>query len=172
MIAFTRWAAVAVVSIATPMSASPAQTIASRVNAVRDGTVLMTFATRPGVCGDGRGSTWTRRSVNGGDSYNGRSACIPGPMTAAIGRAGGEVVSIRTWIGGPRHASAPETSIGDVPPAEAAHYLLSLARAGSGRSADEAIAAAGMESRKQALFWLGQSREPRAVKFLRDIITR
>jgi RNA polymerase sigma factor (sigma-70 family) len=174
----------------------------------------------------------------------------------AIGRAGGEVVSIRTWIGGPTHAVAPETSIGDVPPAEAAHYLLSLARAGSGSSAERAIAAAamadggniapdltalvrddnaGMDSRKQALFrlgqsddessrelaaladalkpfalreqfvfvlsqrrddasldklmdvaqhdpdrdirkrsmcWLGQSREPRAVKFLRDIITR
>ena len=29
-----------------------------------------------------------------------------------------------------------------------------------------------LEIRKQAMFWLGQSREPRAIKFFKDLLTR
>lgn len=43
----------AVLALAQPVSA---QSIAQRVAAVRQGDVELTYAGRPGVCGDGRGS--------------------------------------------------------------------------------------------------------------------
>jgi len=73
--------------------------------------------------------------------------------------------------------------LGDVAPVEAAHYLATLARRLAGRSASEALTAAAiadgydvwpdfrqlvldadvpMQSREQALFWIGQSATPTA----------
>jgi hypothetical protein len=169
------WVVVAGALVAAQL---PAQSLAERVNAVRDGTVLMRFAARPGVCGDGQGRTWTRATTSNRMDRNDGWTCDPGPVRVAIGRADGQVVSVRTVVGGHWSPSRSETDLGDVAPSEAAHYLLSVARAGSGRSANEAISAAAfadagniapelaalvkdsalpVESRKQALFWFGQS---------------
>lgn len=142
----------------------PAQSLAARVDAVKNGTVVMSFATRPGVC----------RSV-------GPWGCDTGPVRVAIGRADGQVVSIRESVGGRVSTGAQETDLGTVSAPDAARYLLVLARAAAGRSADDAIAAASfadsvdvtpelttivrdanapLGSRKQAMFWLGQSATP------------
>jgi hypothetical protein len=157
------------------------QSLASRINAVRDGTVLMSFSSRPGVCGDGHGSTWTRDVTMGRSTGDGRWVCMAGPVRVSIGRADGQVVSVREWVGGEWNASGSETNLGRVPAADAAHYLVQLARAAGGRSSDDAIAAAAfadsvdispdldalvrdtnapVQSRKQAMFWLGQSDAP------------
>ena len=169
--------ALAVITVATNATA---QSIASRVDAVRDGTVQMTFATRPGVCGDGRGGVWMQ---DGNRSFNMNGdrqfTCVMGPVLVSIGRADGQTVSIRECVAC-RSRGADGPSIGEVPAPEAARYLLSLARTLAGRNADDAITAAAFAdagnlapefkrliqddgatigARKQALFWFGQTGE-------------
>jgi len=151
-----------------------AQSVADRVNVVRDGTVRMSFAARPRVCGDGMGSVWIRDARHDNDA---RHSCIAGPIRVAIGRDNGVTVSVRTRVGGEWSASRSETDLGVVPPDDAARYLLRLARELAGRNSDEAMSGAvfadagdispelsrlvrdrdaGIETRKQALFWFGQ----------------
>ena len=165
--------------LAIPLAVSPAsrlvgQSVADRVDAVRDGTVRMSFAARPGVCGDGMGSVWIRDARHDSDM---RRSCVAGPIRVAIGRDNGVTVSVRTRVGGEWSATRSETDLGVVPPDEAARYLLRLARELSGRNTDEAMSGAvfanaadlspelsrlvrdrdaGIETRKQALFWFGQ----------------
>jgi hypothetical protein len=155
-----------------------AQSISDRVNAARDGIVRMSFAARPGVCGDGTGSTWTRDARHDMDT---RRLCIAGPVRVAVGRDNGVTVSVRTRVGGEWSASRSETDLGSVSPQEAARYLLRLSRELSGRNAGEAMSGAvfadagdispelaqlvrdrdvGVETRKQALFWFGQGDAP------------
>lgn len=166
--------ALAVITAATGVAA---QTIASRVDAVRDGTVQMTFPARPSVCGDGRGGVW----IQDGDHvivFGDRDRqCYVGPVRVSIGRADGQTVSIRKCVACRTTGMSDGVSLGDVPADDAARYLLGLAHTVGGHNADEAIAAAAfsdaanlgpeftrlvrdqsatLQSRKQALFWLGQ----------------
>lgn len=167
-----------VLAVASLVATAPAgaQSLAARVDAIRDGTVLMHFAARPGVCGNGHGSVWTRRS--GYDYSNvGTWNCLAGPVEVSIGRADKQTVSVRTRVGGERGAVPPATDLGSVSAVEAAHYLIGLARSVAGTNASEAMSGAAfadaddlsadflgvvrdgtapLESRKQALFWLGQ----------------
>ena len=150
-----------------------AQSLAARVDGARQGVVSFRFPSRPDVCGDGDGS-WSSGQVMH-TSY-GRRACVNGPVTVSLGRDDGQTVSVRTCVAcaGARHA---DTDLGEVGAAEAAHYLLQLARQVGGTSADAAITGASVadatvapelrafvldsgapeSARKQALFWLGQS---------------
>jgi len=153
-----------------------AQSIAAGVNAVRDGIVLLTFAARPGVCGDGTGNVWTRNARSSFASDERQRTCVAGPVRVALGRTDGQTISVRKWVGGRWTASSSETNLGDVSPADAARYLIELARTVAGTSAGDAISAAAfadqvnlspefsrlvrdsnapLESRKQALYWLG-----------------
>jgi hypothetical protein len=160
-----------------------AQSLVSRVDAVRDGRVLMSFAARPGVCGDGRGSVWIQSSRITYASGDREFVCITGPVRVAIGRADKQTVSVRKWVGGRWSGDASDVDLGTVPASEAAHYLLGLAHALAGNSADDAVSAAAfadasdlspdltrlirdddasLETRKQALLWLGESDFPTA----------
>jgi hypothetical protein len=153
-----------------------AQSVAERVTAVRDGTVELVFRSRPTVCGDGSGGTWTRRGGDAGAWYGDRT-CVRGPVRVRLGRSGGETASVRTCV-----ACRPQSDaqVVETTPDDAARYLLSTARAFGGRNADEAVTgaaladaqgeepdftrlvrdeAATMSARKQALFWLGQITE-------------
>jgi hypothetical protein len=153
-----------------------AQSIADRVNAVRDGVVRLSFPSRPGVCGDGMGSVWTRNARS--DTWR---SCVAGLIRVAIGRDNGTTVSVRTRVGGEWSASQSETDLGRVSPNDAARYFLRLARDLSGRNSNEAMSAAvfadaddispelarlardrdvNIETRKQALFWFGQGDAP------------
>lgn len=169
--------------LAVPLSlaitgAASAQSIADRVNAIRDGTVRMSFAARSGVCGDGTGSVWIRDARHDADT---RHSCIAGPIRVAVGRDNGVTVSVRTRVGGEWSASRSETDLGMVSPEDAARYLLRLSRELAGRNADEAMSGAvfadasdispelsrlvrdrdvRVETRKQALFWFGQGDAP------------
>jgi hypothetical protein len=163
---------------AASLSAAPssAQSLADRVAAVRDGVVRMTFESRPDVCTDGNGSTWTRNSYN--DGYR---PCVHSPVRVSLGRAEGRTVSVRTQLGGRWSPASSEVDLGNVPSKDAALYLISLVRSMAGRNADDALSAAvfaddfdlapplreivvdenaPLESRKRALFWLGQSDLP------------
>jgi hypothetical protein len=172
--------ALAVITVATAATPAAAQSIAGRVDAVRDGTVQLTFATKPGVCGDGRGGVWMQEGNRAFNVNTDRQfqTCVMGPLLVSIGRADGQTVSIRECVA--CRARAEGTSLGEVPAADAARYLLSLARSLAGRNADDAISAAAFAdagnlapefkrliqdesattgARKQALFWLGQTGE-------------
>jgi hypothetical protein len=168
----------ALVAAATSLSGSPrnlasqSPPIARQVEAVRDGTVSMRFAARPGVCADGSGSTWTRVGTN----EPSRWSCIAGPVTVVIGRADNMTVSVRVSVGDNRRGG--ETDLGVVSAPGAAHYLVEIAPRLGGRNASEAVAGAALadsvnlapeltllvrnreaalDTRRQALFWLGQT---------------
>ena len=174
----TRIVTLGVLALSLP-SAAHAQTLASRIGTVRDGTVRMSFDSRPGVCGDGEGNVWVI-DARGSQFADSRHPCIPGPVLVSIGRAGGQTVSVRSRVGG-LDTPAGDLDLGHVPAYDAARYLLELARTLGGRSSNQALSAAAfadapnvwpefarlvrdrdamLESRKDALFWLGQSDAP------------
>jgi hypothetical protein len=164
--------------LVAPTQSLSAQTLVARIEAVRDGTVRLTYAARPGVCGNGdEGVYMMSRRQRVGEYWGGR-VCEPGPVRVSIGRADGQTVSIRKYVGGRWPASTVTGDLGVVDPSEAARYLLSAASTLGNRNANEAISAAAIadvatlapeltrlmrdadatiEARKDALFWLGES---------------
>jgi len=162
-----------------------AQSIADRVSRAGDGTVRMTFATRPEICGRGgsisRGNNWRN---NYGDNDRSRDvewdyACDYGPGRLVLEKRDGEIVALRFVVGGRwRPAGSGVTDIGTVPAKQAADYLVSLASKLPGKAGRDAIFPATVadsaavwpalirlardeerprETRKQAVFWLGQA---------------
>ncbi len=132
--------------------AASAQTLARRVAAAPDGTVRLSFASRPGVCGNGRGTISTHcvdgrcddRTVSSGDVDDGSVlyGCEPGPVRLSLAVRGGHVTRLRAFVGGdwrPADAGAGVTDLGSVPAPEAARYLLNIATSTDGHVAEEAI---------------------------------
>jgi hypothetical protein len=165
--------AAAVVAAAGSVTSAAAQSLAARVDAVRDGTILMTFAARAGVCANPDGTGWGTSRWN-----DGQRSCVPGPVRVAIGRSDRSTVSVRVRVGGAWHAGGSETDLGTVAAPDAARYLVALAKTVAGRNANDALAAAAiadsvdispdlarivrdsdasLDARKQAVFWFGQS---------------
>ena len=103
----------AVLSASVSANSISAQTLAQRVDAVRDGRVLMAFQARPGVCGGSNGSIWTRESWKS-SSWN-QNDCLTGPVRVSLGRAEGTTISVRVFVGGVWRATAGETDIGVIP---------------------------------------------------------
>ncbi|HVT38810.1 MAG TPA: HEAT repeat domain-containing protein [Gemmatimonadaceae bacterium] len=239
-------------------SALGAQSIARRVERVRDGTVRMSFASRPDVCGNGRGNISTSSRGSWGTRYSEwEDECEHGPVRVAMDVAAGHIIAVRTYVGGRWKGVGDAVDLGLVGDAEAVDFLLDNAARGSGSGAREAIFPASIadsvvvwprllaiakddsrergvrtqavfwvsqaagekaseglaqlagdaaedrdvrlqavfaisqrhaegvatliniartskdpEIRKQAIFWLGQSRDPRAIEFFEAILTR
>ena len=164
-----------------------AQGLAARVAAVREGRVHLSFAARPGVCGNGRNISMTQGS---GDW---ESDCEPGPVRISIERQGGATARIRTYVGGRwRPGVDAVTDLGTVSAAEAARYLLDVARSGDERPGSDAVLGAALAdsvvvwpqlldlararevpsaTRKSAVFWLGQAAGEAAVQGLTGLAT-
>ncbi len=161
------------------------QSIADRVSAVRDGQVRMSFTAREGVCGNGRNISTHR----GSDDWE--SWCEPGPVRVAIDIRGREIVDIDTYVGGRWRARDNVTDLGMVSAPDAAAYLLSLAQSERGKASKEAIFPATLadsavvwpqllaiakdggrprETRKGAVFWLGQAAGQAATEGLGEIV--
>ena len=87
------WLGVVMAMVAAPHLG--AQSIADRVAAVREGTVQMTYASRPEACGDGRDITALGRLFMVYPSVQGhgwsRMDCTFGPARAVVTRRDGEV---------------------------------------------------------------------------------
>ena len=153
-----------------------AQSLADRAAAAGDGVLLLSFAAREGVCGDGRGNIRT-----GGDTYRGRSIwesdCEPGPVRVAAKVRSGRIVELDTYVGGRWAAHPDATDLGTLEPAAAARLLLDLARTDRGEPGEDAIFPATLargvvvwpelleiarddrlptDTREGATFWLGQ----------------
>ena len=161
-----------------------AQSLANRIAGVREGKVRLTFAARPEVCGYGnsisRGGdnhvSWT--SEQSPDViYD--DECSHSPVRLVLYVDDGRVTKIRTYVGGRWRPATSETrDLGSVSTREATSYLLSLAESDNGKVGREAIMPATLadsvriwpqlfrvarservakETRKQAMFWLGQA---------------
>lgn len=181
-----------------PLDAQPiAQPIAQRVGAVRDGTVRMTFASAPGVCGNGRGSISLRRE-RGEAFFGGRDRsekewtdeCEPGPVRVSLDLDRGRVVALRAYVGGTWRGT-PVLDLGTVSPADATDFLLGIAERGEGKPAKDAIFPASIaegaivwprllklakdtdrprDVRESAVFWVSQAAGEAATRGLQEMV--
>ncbi|MDF2773729.1 MAG: lyase domain protein repeat-containing protein [Geminicoccaceae bacterium] len=162
-----------------------AQSLADRVSRAGNGTIRMTFATRPELCGRGgsihRGPNWR---TSWGDYERTRdvewdAACDYGPGRLVLDKREGEIVAVRFYVGGRwRPGGSDVTDLGNVSAVEASTYLVTLASTLPGKAGRDAIFPATVadsaepwpglfriarneerprETRKQAVFWLGQA---------------
>ncbi|HKV52255.1 MAG TPA: HEAT repeat domain-containing protein [Gemmatimonadaceae bacterium] len=159
-----------------------AQSLAQRVSGAGDGRVQLRFASRPGVCGDGRGTISTgdhnvmRGNWSTGDDTNWRRFCAPGPVRVVMSTSHGGVDRLRVSIGG-NDSGATVHDLGTVSAPDAAQYLLDLARDASNSVGEDAVLAGVLadsttpwpslltlardarsaDTRQNAAFWLGRA---------------
>lgn len=189
-------AAAVVAALVVGQGALEAQSIASRVAAVRSGTVRMSYPAAPGVCGNGRGNISVRRGA-GTTSYSTSSRgreweeeCEPGPVRVALDLDRGVVTDVRAYVGG-RWRGDADLDLGTVGAQEASDYLLGIAARGDGAPAKEAIFPATIadgvtvwpqllalakdtdrprDVRNAAIFWVSQAAGEAATKGLQEIV--
>ena len=140
--------------LALTFVATPAmgQRLAARVAAAPDGTVRMSFAARPAVCGNGRnviafdcsGGRCGRHTIMFDGHYEGDEVeydCEPGPVRVSLTVRQGVVQSLRTYVGGRwvTTTGLRVTDLGTVSSRDATDFLLELARGPDGRVGEEAI---------------------------------
>ena len=193
---------VALFLAATLGAAAPAaaQTLAQRIARAPDGALHLTYAAREGVCGNGAGSisfdcsdgSCGHHRINRSSDWDDDDCpCEPGPVRLALEISRGRVTRIRAYVGGHWRAGSAATDLGVVPAAEAAAWLLDLARRGDEPAAHDAVFPAiladsvtvwpdlvrlardesvGRRAREQAVFWLGQAAGDAAVKDLAALV--
>lgn len=162
-----------------------AQSVARRVATVRDGKVRMAFAARPDVCGWGNSISRGRNTrLNWGSSdetpdveYD--TECSQTPVRVVLYMESGNVAKVKTYVGGRwRPATSGVVDIGTISVRDATDYLLGLAATAHGSASRDAILPATLadsvvtwpslfriarnedrprETRRQALFWIGQA---------------
>ncbi|HJQ12135.1 MAG TPA: HEAT repeat domain-containing protein [Gemmatimonadaceae bacterium] len=196
---FIRVAAAAIGAATLAASGARGQSIADRVARVSDGTVRMSFAVRPDICGSGN-SIW-RQGGRGRMSWDNdrvsrdiewEDDCSHGPGRLVVDRHRGEITDVRFYVGGHwRPAGSDVTDLGTVPAREVADYLLSLAQTERGSMGEKAILPATLvdsadvyppliklarndrlprSTRTQAVFWVGQAAGETATRGLSDIV--
>lgn len=163
-----------------------AQSIADRVARAPDGRIRMSFAAREGVCGNGR-------NIMVHDSRDGEweSDCEPGPVRVLLTKDGGRITAVKSYVAGQWRQNASGTDLGTVSAPAAAEYLVALAERG-GTGAKEAVfpatiadsftawpgllriaksEQASRDTRKSAVFWLGQAVGDRITPALDSVAT-
>jgi hypothetical protein len=125
-----------VLAFAAPLQA---QSLADRIQAVRDGAITFHFAARPGVCGDGEHFIRTGRSSYHGSFSSRRPTepCVVGPVQVRLTREDGAVSRVQYWVGPLRSRDARDLGVVSAP--EAARYLMTIAARGSPRASAKAI---------------------------------
>ena len=180
---------------ATPAFAQATQSLEQRIAVVREGTVHLSYASRPGVCGDGRETVRVGSAIVVLPSMfaYGRSDmrdCFAGPVRVAVGRSDGETVSLRVHVGGLWGDGDHITDLGVVSAPEAARYFLREAAQFRRRNVEYALGAAVFadsialwpdlirfarnadirdESRHRAVFWIATYDDPAAMRALREL---
>ena len=161
-----------------------AQGLAERAAALGAGSIRMSFAARAGVCGSGGGRSIT---IEDDDRGEWDPDCTPGPVRISLQVRAGRVTSAHTHVGGRwRPGSTRAIDLGTLPARQAAADLLGLAETGTSDAGDLLTAAwladsatvwptllrrarrrdLPTETRRQAVFWLGQSAEAAAARGL------
>jgi hypothetical protein len=155
--------------------------LAARVAAAPDGEVRMTYAARPGLC-DGH-HHYRSDDADADVEWDWDDDCNDGPVRMVIWVTAHEPTRLHMHVGG-RWRARPGiviTDLGTVSAAQAADYLLGLAEQKDSRVGRDAIFSATIadsatnvriwprllalarneskpsETRKQAVFWLGQA---------------
>jgi hypothetical protein len=178
--------AAALVALGSSLSAQSGS-LESRVTAVADGDVRMSFASRPDICGEGN-SIMTgehNRTVSNSSSrtpdVEWNQDCEHGPVRLVLKVHDHAVTALHAYVGGrwrtPREG-VHVTDLGTVSATDAATYLLVLARRLPSSPGSDAIFPATLadsasvwptlgaiardtsspsQTRKQAVFWLGQA---------------
>jgi hypothetical protein len=170
-----------------------AQSLAARIGEVRNGIVRLSFASREDVCGNGVNNIQTGhgRTVRHNDDDNVDYSCDYGPVRLSLTMADGNVSRMRVAVGGRwRESTQQVTDLGMVSVREASDYLFSLARRSSSRAGGEAMFAVTLadsitpwpemlriardesirqDTRKQAVFWLGQAAGDVATEGLTEL---
>ncbi len=163
-----------------------AQSLVHRMGAVADGTVRMSFAARPGICGDWHNGSSTRQ-----ESDEWRPDCGPQLVRVALRVSEHRVRSVRTYVGGQWIPDRWSTDLGMVRPQEAADYFIGLAeRAGASRVSGDPLlpsvladsvtiwpallrlartTSVSKDTRTKAIFWLSQAAGAAAGKALDSI---
>src|SRR5687768_15582594 len=122
-----------------------AQSLARRIADAPNGKVRLEFAARPDLCGTGN---YVSRGQNHRMSWDSDQSedveyteeCMRSPVRVVVTKSGGQVVRIRTYVGGRwRPAVGTVTSIGPVSTREAVDYLMSVANTSSTKIGSEAI---------------------------------
>jgi hypothetical protein len=185
-----RWASLALLAV-LPVPAL-AQGLASRVEGVEEGRVLITYPSRPGVefCDHGI----HMRDLRGGSVWNGGhddASCREGPARVELEVRDGRVRGVRV-LRAHMEPTRGAVDLGVVPAPDVARYFLSLARTAPERAAKDAVFAAvladadstpfrrtllalardhtvGEHVRERALFWLGQEAAEEVTKGIADV---
>jgi len=148
------------------------QTLEQRVAASPTGTVHLSFAARPGVCGDGL------HNINS-HQENGEweAECDSQPVRVALRIRNRQVMAVHTYLGGRWRAGSSANDLGTVSSPEAAAYFLKLAGQSGSLRGDPVLPATLADSttiwpelltlarnpqlpedrRRTAIFWLGQA---------------
>jgi hypothetical protein len=171
-------------ALLTLPAAAGAQTLAQRTETLGDGTLRFSFAARAGVCGNG-GHNITIVSHDEDNEWE--SDCTPGPVRVSLRVRGGRVADAHTYVGGRwRPPEGKTTDLGQLPARQAATDLLALVEQ-QRADAEELVTAATLadsavvwpvllriarrtelpvETRRQAVFWLGQAAGEAATRGL------
>ena len=187
--------ATVVIAVLIPGKAN-AQSLARRIADAPDGKVRLEFAARPDLCGNGnyvsRGNhNRTSWDTDYSEDVEYTDECMHSPVRLVLRKSGGQVVKVRTYVGGHWRAPVgPVTNIGPVSTREATDYLMSLASSSSSSVGSEAIfpmtladsveiwpgllRLARDESRPsgirtQSVFWLGQIAGEAITRNLADL---
>lgn len=183
------WAGVLVALVPIPLAA---QSLAQQVRAAGDGTVRLSFPSREGVCSRGPGSITIIDDNEDNEEWE--SGCERGPVRVSLLVRGGRVTDSKTYVGGRwRAGTGRVTDLGMVPVQQAVDLLLDLApEAGDDDDGGELVTAATLadsvvvwprllqlardsrireETRRQAVFWLGQAAGDAATKGLDSLVT-
>lgn len=176
---------VALATLVQPAGLAGQQTLAQRLAALPTGTVHLSFAARPGVCGDGPNNISTRQ-----ESAEWEADCEDQPVRVALQLRDHTVVAIRTYVGGRWRPGGAARDLGMVRPQEAAAYFLQLASAPSSMHGDPVLPATLADSviiwpslvhlarnprlpedrRRTAIFWLGQAAGAAATGALDSLV--
>ena len=152
-----------------------AQDLIHRVAGLKEGGLRLSFAARPGVCGNGDKSITI---LDNDDSDEWVGDCERGPVRVSLRVRSGRVIHASTHVGGRwRDPVSGTTDLGTLPAKEAASALLDLVEQAED-DAENLIVAATLadsatvwptlielarstslptETRRQAVFWLGQA---------------
>ena len=171
-----------------------AQSLASRISRVSDGIVRFSYASRPDVCGNGDNNISfgdSHRVIrNGTDDDDDNCPCDSGPVRVTLTVRGNAISRIRVAVGTPRSTPSDLVDLGSVSTRDAVAYLLDLARKAGGNAGGDAIFALTLadsvtpwpdlirlarndnvpnETRKSAVFWLGQAAGAAATRDLTEL---
>ena len=164
-----------------------AQALAQRVAVVEEGTVRLSFAARPGICGD-----WEDGITVRDNSDEWQADCGPRPVRVALRVRDHRVYSVRTYVGGRWLPDRLSTDLGTVRAGEAADYFVGLAeRGGDTRVGGDPLLPAVLadsvviwpsllrlartpkvseDTRSKAVFWLSQAAGDAAGTALDSIV--